>query len=312
MKQVEQPRTSVSSSKISAILNKNKYRSVVEQFLYDKKRKKAEFTETSRQKMNMGTMMEPVIKNLVEGFFDVNLTVDKNRYHHDDYSYMTIEFDALDYDNKVVYEFKNTEMDESHIYETYYPQVQFAMFVIGWDKARICYLRNGWDLGYVDVDKDDNFIEHMVEAAILYNAHLESDTEPNPEDFDRIAEKINFYKEQEPKKAKEVVDLYMEEIEELHRWAKIRKEINLLEIEEAKIKGKFADKFGKYEDEWVNYQNGEYIRKGNIDINALKRDHPEIDFSQYEKPDTKYQRQTLRFKKRDEDDVKINREEDII
>ena len=312
MKVVKTFKTGVSSSKISAILNRSKYRTVVDQFMFDKKRKKAEFTESARQKMNMGNMMEPLIKEIVENHFDTALTVDKNRYCHDKYEYMTIEFDALDYRNEVVYEFKNTELDEKHIYDTYYPQVQYAMFIIGWNKARICYLRNGWELGFVDVERDENFLKYMELAAVLYYQNLIEDVEPDPVQFDAIAEKIEFYKEREPKSNKTYADLTQEDIEDLHRWAHIKKQINLLEIEESKLKGKFSSKYGKYEDEHVNYQNGEFVRRGNIDFNKLKLDHPEIDFKQYEKPDTTYQRQTLRFKKRDEDNIKIKREEDII
>ena len=305
-------KTGVSSSKIASILNRSKYRNVVEQFMYDTKRKKADFTESARQKMSMGTLMEPLIKDLIEKHFEVALTVDKARYCHDKYQYMTIEFDALDYRNQIVYEFKNTELDEKHIYETYYPQVQYAMYLIGWDKARICYLRNGWELGYVDIPRDENFIEHMETAAILYYDFLSSDTEPEPSLFDEIAEQIDFYKDNAPKSNKEVAELEEEDIKDLHRWAEIKKEINKLEIEESRIKGKFSSKYGKYEDEYVNYQNGEFVRKGGLDLKSLMLDYPDIDFNKYEKPDTTYQRQTLRFKTRKEDEIKITREEDII
>lgn len=314
MKKVKDFKTGVSSSKISAILNKSKYRSVVDQYLYDTKQKKDSFTESARQKMSIGTLMEPLIMGLVQEYFDVDLTVDKNRYCHDDYKYMTIEFDALDYDNEVVYEFKNTEMDEDHLYNTYYPQVQFAMFMIGWKKARICYLRNGWELGYLDVKRDENFIQHMVNAAILYYQHMSNLEEPNPEDFDKISDKIDFYKERELKNTKTPVNLTEEEIQELHKWADIKKEINKLKIEEERIKGKFSDKFGKYEDDYVNFQSGEYIRKGSLDIAALKHDYKNIDFDKYQKPENKYVRQTLRFKQQKEDEIQIKtgREEDIV
>lgn len=306
MKVAEKRRTGVSSSKISAILNRNRYRDVVEQWMMDTKRKKPEFTNTSKQKMNMGTKMEHVIKDLVEEHFGIALTVDKNRYIDDHRDYMSIEFDALDYRNQTVYEFKNTEMDEDHIKEQYYSQVQFAMYMIGWDKARICYLRNGWDLGYVDVPRDENFIENMLEAASKYHHCLTTDTLPVPEEFNEIANRIDFYKNLDNlESATEPADLTLEEIEALYQWSEVRKELDKLKIEDARFKGQFADKFGKYKDERLTYSQGEYVRKGGYDINLLKKDYPDIDFENYRKPDTKYTRQMLKYKDTDE-------EEDII
>lgn len=303
MKVAEKRRTGVSSSKISAILNRNKYRDVVEQWMLDTKRKKPEFTNTSKQKMSMGTRMESVIKDLVEEHFGIALTVDKNRYVDDNRDYMSIEFDALDYRNKTVYEFKNTEMDEDHIKEQYYSQVQFAMYMIGWDKSRICYLRNGWDLGYVDVPRDDNFIENMLDAASLYHHCLTTDKLPDPAEFDAIASKIDFYRELDNlASATEPADLSLEEIEALYQWSEVRKELDKLKIEDARFKGQFADKFGKYKDERLTYSQGEYVRKGGYDLNLLKKDYPNIDFEKYRKPDTKYTRQMLKYKDTDEED----------
>lgn len=303
MKEVASRRTGVSSSKMGAILNRNKYRDVVDQWMQDTKRTKPEFTESSRRKMDMGTRMEGLIKDLVEDTFNIALTVDKTRYADERRDYMTIEFDALDYRNKVVYEFKNTEMDEQHIYETYYPQVQFAMHMIGWNKARICYLRNGWDLGYVDVERDNNFIENMLEAASLYHYHLTEDIVPNPEDFDAIANKITFYQNLDHlESASEPADLTLDEIQALYEWAEVRKEIDKLKIEEARFKGQFADKFGKYKDEGITYSQGEYFRKGGYDLELLKMDYPDIDFEKYRKPDTKYTRQMLKYKNMEEEE----------
>ena len=297
MKEVTLRRTNVSSSKISAILNKNRFRDVVQQWLLDTKQEQAEFTATARQKMDMGTLIEPVIKSAIDNHFGIELTVDKRRYHHDDYDFFTVEFDALDYENKVVYEFKNTEMDEGHLLEQYYPQVQFAMYIIGWDKARICYLRNGWDLGYVEVDRDENFIEHMVEAGKYYWNCLSTVTEPKHEIVDEIAAKITFYQELEKREGVDVeAELNEEDVKLLHEWGKLKRQINQMQIEEARIKGHFADKWGKYKDEHINYSNVEYSREGGLDIRALEKDHPEIDFSQYKKPGTTYTRQVLKYK----------------
>ena len=297
MKEVTKRKTSVSSSKISAILNKNRFRDVVEQWLYDTKQKQPTFTETALQKMEMGTQLEPVIKTAVEKHFGVELTVDKNRYHHDDREYFTIEFDALDHTNKVVYEFKNTEMEEEHILEQYYAQVQFAMYIIGWDLARICYLRNGWDLGFVEIKRDENFIEHMVITCDYYWHCLESHIEPDVETVNNLASNIEFYKNLGKREGVDVeAKLEDEDVALMHEWGRLKKKINELEIEEARIKGHFAEKWGKYKDDYINYSNAQYERQGGYDIRALMKDHPDIDFKAYKKPNSVYKRQVLKYR----------------
>jgi hypothetical protein len=314
MRIVEIPKTSVTSSKISAILNRSKYRDVIAQYKLDTKQAEDSFPESARRKMDMGTRLEPIIAQAAQDFFNIILVVDKERYMHDDHNHFRVEFDALDYKNHVVYEFKNTEQDEDTLRETYYPQVQLAMYVIGWDLARIVYLRNGWELGYIEVPRDENFIEHMVTAGNYYNQCLMTLTEPDPNYIDTIAANIDFYKEQDERKGMDIeVELNDDDVAKLYEWGKLKKEIQTLEIEEARFKGYFADKYGKYKDEFVSFSNAEYVRKGNIDLKQLKMDYPDIDLEQYRGGDTKYQRQTLKYRiNLEEDGVTINRDEDIV
>lgn len=307
-------RTGVSSSKMDAILNKSKYRTVTEQYLIDTKQIEDVVTETGRQKMAMGHVMEPVIKELVEKELGVKLTVDKTRYQDEYHPLFTIEFDALDYENEVVYEFKNTERDEATLVETYYAQVQFAMYMIGWFNARICYLRNGWQLGYVDIKRDDNFIEYMVKAGEYYAECLEERIEPTPEVIDEIASHIEFYKQFEKglRGTNEVIELTPDEIEALYQWQDVKNKIAALEVEEARFKGMFSEKYGKFSDGNLSYTNVEASRAGGIDITSLLLDHPEIDVRKYERPSTVYSRQMLRAKRRKEDKVIEKITEDIV
>jgi hypothetical protein len=314
MRVVDIPQTSVTSSKISAILNRSKYRDVLAQYRIDTKQEEPSFTESAKRKMNMGTMMEPIIAQAAIEFFDQPLVLDKERYMHDENEFFRVEFDALDYRNHIVYEFKNTEQNEDTLYETYYPQVQLAMYVIGWDKARIVYLRNGWELGYIEVDRDENFIEHMITAGKYYYECLTTLTEPDPVFIDEIAGNINFYQKQDERQGLDVeAELTAEDVEKLYEWGKLKKEIQTLEIEEARFKGYFADKYGKFKDENISYSNAEYVRKGNIDLKRLKIDYPEINLEEYRQDDTKYQRQTLKYRANlEEEGVTINREEDLV
>lgn len=316
MKEISTKIVGVSSSKIDAILNKSKFRTALEQYLLDTKQIADVLSETSRQKVEMGKIMEPIIKDLCEKAFGVNLTVDKKRYCHDELPRFTIEFDALDYENRVIYEFKNTEKDEKAILQTYYPQVQFAMYIKNWNKARICFLRNGWDLNYIDVERDENFIEHMVEVGKYYIGCLDNRIEPDLEYIDSIADKINFYRGEENtlKGVGVTLDLTQDEVDLLYQWKDIKSQIDALEFEEQKIKGILSQKYGKYSDSSISYTNVETIREGGINIKELLKDHPEIDVRKYLKDDTKFTRQMLRLRRRkDSPEINITKEaEDIV
>ena len=75
-------RTAVSSSKITAILGKSRFRSILEQYYLDTKEIKTTFGEVSKQKMRMGHLIEPIIREAVENHLNVKLLVDKRRYRH--------------------------------------------------------------------------------------------------------------------------------------------------------------------------------------------------------------------------------------
>lgn len=300
MKETSIKLVGVSSSKVDAILNKSKYKTALEQYLLDTKQIKEALSETSRQKVEMGKIMEPIIKDLVEKNLDVRLTVDKKRYCHDELPRFTVEFDAIDYENRVVYEFKNTEKDEKAILQTYYAQVQFAMYIINFKKARICFLRNGWDLNYIDVARDDNFIKYMVEVGKYYVDCLDNRIEPDLEYIDGIVDNIEFYRgEKNTLKGVGVnLDLNQDEVDLLYQWKDIKSQIDLLEFEEQKIKGMLSNKYGKYSDSTISYSNVESVREGGINIKELLKDYPEIDVRKYLKEDTKFTRQMLRLRRR--------------
>lgn len=315
MKVTSTRRTGVSSSKMDAILNKSKFKTALEQYLLDTKQIEETFSETGKQKMEMGKVMEPIIKDLVEKTLDVKLVVDKTRYQHDMYDMFTIEFDALDTFNRVVYEFKNTEKDEKTILKTYYAQVQFAMYIIGWDKARICYLRNGWELGYIDVRRDENFIKYMEVAALYYANCLNNKQQPDLSHIDYIVSNIDFYRgEANTLKGVGVnVDLTTEDVEKLYEWNDLKQQIANLEYQEGIYRSHFSEKYGKYNDGTLSFSNVEMERDGGYDVHTLMKDHPEINFNKYKRENAKYARQSLRVKKSKESiKLDIVNTEDIV
>lgn len=292
-------RTAVSSSKVTAILGKNHFRGILEQFYMDTKKVKASFGEVSKQKMRMGHLIEPIIKEAVENHLGVKLLVDKRRYRHDDHEDFTVEFDAVDKKNKVIYEFKNTEMDEDHLLEYYYAQVQFAMYIIGWDKAIIAYLRNGWELGFIEIDRDEDFIEKAIPLLRYYADCVRDKTEP---DVDYIMDKVDeiaFFAKTDEGLAGvgETADLTEDEVEMLYEWADVKLEEKRVKAENDKFKEYFGTKFGSYKDPSITYSNTEYIRKGTFDSKLFMKDNPDFDPTPYMNEDKVFQRQGLRLKK---------------
>lgn len=296
--------TGFSSSKILAVMGKNHFRSAMDQWLIDTKQMTVEMSESGLQKTKMGNTMEPIIKQLVEEAIGKPLHLTKDRYMHDDYDFLTIEFDALDLENKVVYEFKNTEHDEDFLIEMYYPQVQSAMAIAGYDKARICYLKNGWALGMIDIDRDDNFIEHMIKVGAYYIGCVQNMIPPDESYIDELIAPINFFKQYE-KDPVEPLFLDKEGIDLLKEWADLKVQIANLQQEEDKLKGYFIDKKGKFNGQDFVYTNTTSTRKGGIDLDKLLYDYPNIDLDAYRKRDSVYQRQILKIKRSGSGDIEI-------
>ena len=297
-------KTGFSSSKVLAVMGKNRFRSAVEQWLVDTKQIDVEMTETGLQKTKMGNTMEPIIKQLVEEKIGKKLYVTKDRWMHNDYDFLTIEFDALDKEEGVVYEFKNTEHDEDYLIKMYYPQVQSAMAISGYSKAKICYLKNGWALGMIDIDRDENFIEHMIKVGKYYINCVRSMVQPDEAFIAELVEPINFFKQYEKEEPKEL-ELEKSEVDLLHEWYQLKKQIAELQDEENKLKGFFADKYGKFSENGVTYTNVPSYRKGAIDIQRLKYDYPDIDLEKYRKSDSKFYRQVVKVKNADSGDIEI-------
>jgi predicted phage-related endonuclease len=295
MKVQTERKTGFSSSKILAVMGFNPFRTAKEQWLIDTKQMEVEMTESGMQKTKMGNMMEPVIKKAVEDAIGKELLLTKDRYMHDDYDFLTIEFDALDPENKIVYEFKNTEYDEDHLLDMYYPQVQSAMAISGYNRAKICYLKDGWKLGMIDVPRDENFIEHMIKVGSYYIQCVRNMVEPDEAYIAELVAPIHFFKKYE-KAPVENLTLTKDEIDLLHDWADLKHKIGQLEIEEERIKGDFAEKFGRFDNGGVVYTNQAYSKKGAYDMERLKYDYPDIDFEKYRKKDTTYKRQMLKIR----------------
>lgn len=275
-------------------MGQNPFRSPYEQWLIDTKQMKPEFTESSMQKINMGHLMEPVIKQAVEERIGKELTLDKNRYMHDDYDFLTIEFDALDNEEGIVYEFKNTEHDEEHIRNMYYPQVQSAMAITGYNKARICFLRNGWNLQMIDIERDENFIEHMIKVGQYYITCVRDMMPPDEDHIADLVAPIEFFQTEEPEEVP-ALELDDEDRKLLIEWAETKNQLSELKQQEAALRGHFSDKYGKYADPYVTFTNKSYKRQGGFDMERLMYDYPDIDFEQYRKPGSSYQRQTVRI-----------------
>jgi len=304
MKIQTERKTGFSSSKILAVMGKNRFRTATEQWLIDTKQKVVEMTETGLQKTKMGNTLEPVIKKLVEEAIGKELWLTKERYMHDDYDFLTIEFDALDKENEVVYEFKNTEHEKDYLIQMYYPQVQSAMAITGYKKARICYLKNGWALGMIDIERDENFIEHMITVGKYYINCVRNMVEPDEEFIAELVEPITFFKQFE-KAPTEELQLDEKEVDLLYEWSLLKKKIADLQDEENKLKGYFADKYGKFNNGNIVYNNVASVRKGGLDVDKLRYDYPDIDIEKYRKGDSHFYRQTVKVKKADSGDIEI-------
>jgi predicted phage-related endonuclease len=157
----------------------NFHKNAYKQFMLDTGKVTDEPTSIGEKKMEAGKAMEEVIIQMYE-------KRSGNKVHHPDVQIQYRKgkltghmdgFVTFITEDKCPLEIKNTTLNLGSCAEdmdrNYYAQVQGYIYITDSEKAVFCYLRNGWDLCYFDVPRDDEFIEEMLLAIDWYEDCLE-------------------------------------------------------------------------------------------------------------------------------------------
>ncbi len=144
--------------------------------------------ETDRQRMDIGTLQEPVIREIfqqetgLQVDYDVDLTVRVSDEHP--YLSCTLDGQVMDSDGPAVWEAKNVgeymafEWEEGLLPMRVQIQTQHQMLVTGYPRAYIAALIGGNRLVWKMVERNDHFISSMLPSLDAFWRAVQNRTPP--------------------------------------------------------------------------------------------------------------------------------------
>jgi putative phage-type endonuclease len=176
----------IGGSEIGAVLGLNKYKTARQ--LYEEKIGPVPEDIQPNPKMLAGTRQEPLIAQAYADITGNAVSSDGLLRVHPDYPFCSVSLDRViadkgDSRGPGVLECKNTTSMFASTWEQdvplpYYCQTQWGMFVSGFKWGAICVQIDGWDIRILPVERDDDFIAMMLEAAKEFWHCVETRTPP--------------------------------------------------------------------------------------------------------------------------------------
>ncbi len=193
--------------------------------------------ETTRRRMDIGTAIEPVIRELFTaetGLAVYNDAFDSGSYARcvsDERPHVSASLDGEIYNG--VFEAKNVDAFLRHDWDDAPPlrvqiQVQHQMYVTGYTRAYVAALIGGNELVIHEVERDEAFIQAMLPALDEFWDYVESKTPPPPDHTRATSEALwRLY----PQDDGESVDLPPEALEWDESLQDLKKTIKKMEEE---------------------------------------------------------------------------------
>ena len=127
------------------------------------------FSEKANEKMEMGKIMERVIRDTASKKWDLNIQYSPDTYALVENPFFTANIDGyiVRADNSIeIVEIKNTEeTDIEKLYDYYKYQIQYYMWFFNAKSARLIGLSNGWHLQQLVVGRDEALIGEILNRA---------------------------------------------------------------------------------------------------------------------------------------------------
>ena len=124
-------------------------------------------SEKATEKMEMGKIMEGVIRERAKEKFHLDIQYTPDTYALKANPFFTANIDGYiknENDELEIIEIKNTEeMDIEKVYEYYKYQIQYYMWFFNAVKGRLIILSNGWKLQMKEVERDEALEFQIVE-----------------------------------------------------------------------------------------------------------------------------------------------------
>lgn len=241
------------------------------------------FSDKANEKMEMGKVMERVIRDTASKKWDLNIQYSPDTYALVENPFFTANIDGFikNADGSLeIVEIKNTEeTDIEKLYDYYKYQIQYYMWFFNAKSARLIALSNGWHLQQLVVGRDEALIGEILNRAnaickAINTGELdEKYFGTNIEETDAKGVTIKYLENEMEEKLDKLYDLKID-------VAAKEDEIKVLEQEIKDLYASEAEKVilatGK-----CNYSLTTLQRKGTIDYKQYFADN-EIDMSTLE------------------------------
>lgn len=183
---LQERRRGICGSDASIILGINPYRSILD--LWEDKTNRIPVEEQENDYTHFGHVMEPVIKKEFMRRTGLKVRVRNYILQSKAYPWMLADVDGIVkedgtfalFEAKTASEYKKEAWKEK-VPEEYYAQVQHYLCVTGFQKAYVCAVVGGNSYFCHEVERDEAYIEFLVEKEKAFWECVVTDTEPLPD-----------------------------------------------------------------------------------------------------------------------------------
>lgn len=180
----------IGSSEIGTIIGLNPYETPYQLW---RRKTNQDPPKEENEAMLLGHLLEDAVAQrwaIATGREIVKASADEWIYVHPEYDFFRASPDRIYYEqgdkhneeNKRILECKTTvlDVDEDNIPQTWFCQVQWLMFVTGYKRASLAWLKlNTRTFGYKDIAYDEGFCEWMAQQGdIFWNVYVQGGEEP--------------------------------------------------------------------------------------------------------------------------------------
>lgn len=265
-----------------------------QQFRYDTGQDEVVFDEASKARMALGNFFEDKILDYFEDTLSIIIT-DRNTkvvHFYDGKLHGKLDGRSIYQGQPVVIEAKMSNSEYKKFTENpgYHIQSQCYMMddpeIAG---TLLLGLQNGRPV-YKYIPRDPEMIKDIKTMVDFVLGLMDGTNSWDDYPYD-LVEKYSGNKPLPP--IEEIEDF---EVDYIKKLIEVNEELKILNNEKKHIEMHLKQNYGvgKYEDNGVSMSLALYSRKGDIDFDRLKIDHPEVDIEKYRKPDSSYK--TLRVK----------------
>lgn len=286
-----QPSYSIGGTDAGAILGVNKYKTAVD--VWRRLSDPTYVDQPDSETVELGRYMEPYIALKYSAVTRRTLELSE-KLNHDKHPFLHANPDRvitgglrvamdgpgiLEIKHLGQWTFKQTK--DQGIDLSYYAQVQHYLFVTGFKWGSFaCYNSEHKELYWFDVERDDEFIARMVDACVTFwNENVLTGICPTPREMVYDFPRANIG-------AEAVVHNELEWVQAMRRLKDARDAFRLAEhskkLAEQTIKDMMQETEKVIIPELGKISWAESVRH-TYDVETLKREHPDIDFSRYEK-----------------------------